>query len=126
MKGYGKIGALMGNFPESAIVKRFSDLHVQNILYLQAEIAGLELDFRRCEAENENSRDGEKQQFSLDWYTLSTTKDEREDTEQWQLALLIRKKLKEYGDTHLLLSDAVADIYEMQTRLFSDTANSFR
>jgi hypothetical protein len=104
MKGYGKVGALMGNFPESVIVKRFSDLHIQNILYLQAEIAGLELDFRRCEAENENSQDGEKQQFSLDWYTLSTTKDEGEDTEQWQLALLIRKKLKQYGDTHLLLS----------------------
>ncbi|KAF2094721.1 hypothetical protein NA57DRAFT_45802 [Rhizodiscina lignyota] len=98
MKGYTKIAALMSQYPESAIVKRFSDLNIQNILYLQAELVGLQQDLRRCEAENETSRDVEKEQLLLDWYTLSSTRDGEEDNEQWQLALRIREKLKEYDE----------------------------
>ena len=98
MKGYTKIAALMGEYPESAIFKRFSKLNIQNVLYLQAELVGLEQDFRKHEAENDASNDNERSHFSEDWYTLSTTDDGEEDNQQWQLALQIRKKLKEYGD----------------------------
>lgn len=107
MKGYGKIARLMGKYPESAMVHQFSELSLQNILYMQAELAGLEQDFRRLEAENDGSADGEKAAFSLDWYTLSSTAEvvggdgddeEEEDNEQWQLALRLREKLKEYSE----------------------------
>lgn len=97
MKGYTKIAALMGNYSESLMIRQFNELNVQNILYLQAELVDLEQDYRELEKENDASTDAEKARFSLDWYTLSTTKEDGGDNEQWRTAIKIREKLQEYS-----------------------------
>lgn len=55
MEGYTKIADFMGRHPESALVLRFSDINLQNILYLQAEIYGLREDLRKIEVQNHAS-----------------------------------------------------------------------
>ncbi|KAL0259411.1 hypothetical protein SLS55_005147 [Diplodia seriata] len=114
-KGYAKIAAQMAKHPESAMVRQFGDLNLQNILYLQAELVGLEEDFRRLEAKNDASEDEEKAAFSLDWHALHSYGQDDDDSEgseqqshsgsdnldsgseQWELALKIRERLKEYS-----------------------------
>ncbi|KAH7055580.1 hypothetical protein B0J12DRAFT_697389 [Macrophomina phaseolina] len=105
-KGYAKIAALMAWNPEAAMVRQLSELTLQKILYLQAEIVGLEQDFWKLEAQNDASDDEDRAAFSLDWYALGNTEegDERytgcEDlgklNKQWRLALRIREGLKGY------------------------------
>ena len=43
----------MGRYPESAIIPQFSELNIQNILYLQAELIGLQKDLRELEDAND-------------------------------------------------------------------------
>ena len=95
MKGYAKIASLMGKHPEVAMVRQFGALNVQNILYLQAELVALEHDFRKLEAANDVQQEGH---LSLDWDALmSADKDDGSDA-QWNMALRIRAKLKEYSE----------------------------
>jgi hypothetical protein len=97
MKGYNKIAALMGLYPESAIICQFSELNIQNILYLQAELIGLHKDLRELEDANDRSLDRERSSFSRNWDALSSAKKEDGSDEQWKLVLSIRNKLKEYS-----------------------------
>ncbi len=98
MEGYAKVASFMGQHPESALVLRFSDINLQNILYLQAEIFGLRSDLRRIEAQNHASSSEELKHFSSDWYTLVHTKDSNGATnQQWQKVTQLRALLKEYS-----------------------------
>jgi len=61
----------MGMNPEHAILRRFSALGVQNLLYYQAELTYLEERLRKIEAWSLAQGDGAKQyQFARDWDTL--------------------------------------------------------
>lgn len=100
MKGYAKLGVLMGDFPEVAIVRRFSALSAQNILYLQAELRNLEFDLRKYAHEDDTSSHPLRQIYSLDWYALQDSCDEMagegNDGRQWKTILEIRRKLEAY------------------------------
>lgn len=87
----------MGLHPESALFLRFSDINLQNILYLQAEIYGLREDLRKIETRNHTSSSEELKNFSLDWYTLAQTQDNGETNQQWQKVEKLRRSLKEYS-----------------------------
>ncbi|KAK8016228.1 hypothetical protein PG993_014417 [Apiospora rasikravindrae] len=97
MKGYAKIGSFMGEQPETAMVRRFAELNLQNILYLQAEIVGLEEDLRRLETQNDSKED-----LHLDWYSLAhadiTTDGGPEANKQWATFTMLRRRLKEYNE----------------------------
>lgn len=98
MDGYTKIADFMGRHPESAWVLRFSDINLQIIFYLQAEIYGLREDLREIEVQNHTSTSGDRNNFSLDWYTLAHTEDNNDLTnQQWQKVGQLRGLLKEYG-----------------------------
>ncbi|OAL40534.1 hypothetical protein AYO20_00270 [Fonsecaea nubica] len=98
MEGYTKIASFMGLHPESAQVLRFSDLNLQNILYLQAEIYGLREDLRKIEAQTQNASSDDLKDFALDWFTLASTQDENgRVNQQWQKFLQLRPLLKEYS-----------------------------
>jgi hypothetical protein len=49
MKVYNEIAALMGRYPESAVISRFSELNIQILFYLQVEIIALQEDLRELE-----------------------------------------------------------------------------
>lgn len=97
MEGYKKIAEFMGQHPESALILRFSDINLQNILYLQAEIYGLREDLRTIEVQNQTSSSEDMKNFSLDWYTLAHTQDNDGMNQQWQKFGQLRKLLKEYS-----------------------------
>jgi len=103
MEGYAKISQFMGEHPESALVVRFSDINLQNILYLQAEIYGLLQDLRFIETENQKSSSDEVKQFPLDWYTLANTLDDGKTNKQWATVQRLRPLLKEYSMRLFLL-----------------------
>ncbi|KAK7914545.1 hypothetical protein PG985_012248 [Apiospora marii] len=97
MKGYAKVASFMGEQPEAAMVRRFADLNLQNILYLQAEIVGLEEGLRRIETEN-----GCNEDIHLDWYSLAhadvTAGGGQEAKRQWKTFTMLRQRLKEYNE----------------------------
>lgn len=98
MEGYAKISRFMGDHPESAMVLRFSDINIQNILYLQAEIYGLLEDLRLIEKHNRHSSIEDIKHFPLDWYALAKTLDDDGKTnKQWEKVQQLRPLLKEYS-----------------------------
>lgn len=97
MQGYAKIAGFMGEHLESAMIERFSDINLQNILYLQAEIHGLREDLRKLEAQTTTRGLEEHKNFPLDWYTLAHTEENNHTNEQWQKVLQLRPRLREYS-----------------------------
>ncbi|KAI1772806.1 hypothetical protein F4818DRAFT_443690 [Hypoxylon cercidicola] len=97
-KGYSKIALFMQDHPEDAIVRRFSALNLQNILYLQAEVINLQRDIDKLEADNNSSVEEDRRDFALDWYTLAHMHNTPESGEQWEKWVQLRKVLKKYND----------------------------
>lgn len=108
MDGYTKLATLMGAYPEVAIIRRFSALNVQSILYLQAELLYLESRLRKFEEEDRKSGDQNRIDFALDFTKLSSTTfrmasngEEDEETvlkgRRWSLMTNIQNKLKAYS-----------------------------
>ncbi|KAH8648033.1 hypothetical protein BGZ60DRAFT_535165 [Tricladium varicosporioides] len=94
MEGYATIAQFMGNHDEVTIIRRFRDLNMQDILYLQAELIHLQDELKEqalVDKENPNRR-----YFSKDWWSLANAEDE-EGQLQWSLVQKIRKKLEEYN-----------------------------
>ncbi|TGO53179.1 hypothetical protein BCON_0128g00060 [Botryotinia convoluta] len=102
MRGYNEIASFMSRYPESVIVSRFSELNIQNIIYLQAEIFGLQKDLKELEDASDRSPDAGRAKFSRDWFEFSTADEVDGSEEQWKLVLKIREKLKEYNEAIFL------------------------
>jgi hypothetical protein len=94
MEGYQAIAQLMGNHDEMAIVRRFKDLNMQDILYLQAEIIHLKDELRKRELQDK--KDPERVYLAKDWWSLAHSDDE-EGRARWATVLEIREKLDEYS-----------------------------
>lgn len=101
MEGYPAIAKLMGHHDEFAIVRRFRELNMQDILYLQAEIIHLKEELETLEYHDKE--DPERSFFSRDWWSLAHAEDE-ESSEQWSKVLEIRNKLEQYS-TSLIMHD---------------------
>lgn len=101
MEGYAKLAHLMGEFPDIAVFKRYSNLNVQNILYLQARLEGLEGKLRGFAAEDEISNAAKRKHYSRDWFWLKQSieagAEEGSDCRQWYTFLEISDVLKEYS-----------------------------
>ena len=100
MKGYAKLGSLMGDFPEVAIFRRFSALSAQNLLYMQAELRNLEVDLRSFADKDDVSTHPDRKVYSVDWFALKDScedgAEEGNDEKQWQTMREIRYKLEIY------------------------------
>lgn len=96
VNGYPAFAAMMGRTPELAILRRFSSLNIQDLLYRQAELTQLETDLRELEVSASQSVDGHRNLYARDWAWLERSRYDGDD-EQWQLMLNIRSKLKEYS-----------------------------
>ncbi|KAF4626805.1 hypothetical protein G7Y89_g11347 [Cudoniella acicularis] len=94
MEGHAKVAKLMSRHPELAIVRRFGQLNIQNLLYLQAELVHLEAEHRQL-AEQDQSK-SETADHAKDWFALSQS--DVGDAGQWEKLLEIRAKLKEYNE----------------------------
>lgn len=107
MEGYAKLANLMALSPELSILRNFTALRVQNLLYLQAELTLIEE--RLHEYAKTDSAAG-RIAYALDWKQLHKSFTQRplprslgeidvlpDDQRQWPTMLLMRKKLDEYG-----------------------------
>lgn len=94
--GYPKLAGQMGLLPETAMFRRFGALNARNLLYLQAELVGLEKKLRELECADSKDPHGMKSQYALDWYWLKNSADDG-DEEQLSLIRRIRETLREYS-----------------------------
>lgn len=94
--GYPKLAGQMGLLPETAIFRRFGALNARNLLYLQAELVGLEKKLIELEYTDSKDPHGMKSQYALDWYWLNNSADDG-DEEQLSLVRRIRETLREYN-----------------------------
>lgn len=88
----------MSNHDEFAIFRRFRNLNMKNLLYLQAEIAHLEEEL--SEVADRDSLDPECQFHGRDWWSLAQGED-GSNQEQWHKVLQLREKLDIYNDAVL-------------------------
>lgn len=98
--GYPKLAGHMEIQPEVAIFRRFAALNAKNLLYMQAELAYLEIELQECETADNQNPEGRKKKYGRSWYWLSQSKDDG-DTKQLDLVLKMRRLLKEYSNCHL-------------------------
>jgi hypothetical protein len=106
MEGYEKVARLMALHPEFAIFRRFQELNIRNLLYLQAEITHLEDELKGIAIED--STCAHRQYYSRDWWSLSQG-DEGENREQWDKFLELREKLDKYSKPFLTANIAIND-----------------
>lgn len=94
MEGYAKVAHLMASQEEFAILRRFRELNIQRLLYLQAEIIHLESEVRQLAKRDALCED--RIFHAKDWWSLSQA-DGEEDLEQWQKFSEISEKLDLYS-----------------------------
>jgi hypothetical protein len=115
IEGYPRLANLLGHHPRMAIFRRFARLNAQNLLYMQAEIAQLELDLDLIALEDSQSSDPNRQSFQTYVHLLKIAKGS--DSLQWRKLTELRSRLREYSmsmreelgvRTHYLLTTAFA------------------
>jgi hypothetical protein len=92
--GYHKLSRFMVD-DQYAIFRKFRLLANRDLLYLQAELAHLEAEFSDLSNRDQKTK-GEQELYDANWYLLSTSVNRGHDGQQWEKALQIRKKLREY------------------------------
>ena len=94
--GYSSLSSLMAMYPELGVLQRFGKLNVQNLIYLQAELTQLDIEWKQEENTNQQ-RTGDQRYYARDWRYLSSRL-LIGDNDQWKKWLQIREKLKEYSE----------------------------
>ncbi|KAI0884242.1 uncharacterized protein GGS22DRAFT_194807 [Annulohypoxylon maeteangense] len=92
-KGYSKLAGFMVH-RNHVIVKQFRELAVKDLLYLQAELCDLQYDFDHQSRIDVNSQNEKTRLYDREWCHLRYAAGG--GGKQWQLALQIREKLREY------------------------------
>ncbi|KAI0529930.1 hypothetical protein GGR58DRAFT_525637 [Xylaria digitata] len=96
--GYPRFASLMGAHPEMAAFRRFGSLNALNLLYLQAELIGLENKLQKQAKTDAESGHFERSIYHRDWQTLAeSVATENGNSTQWRTMLEARDKLKEYN-----------------------------
>jgi hypothetical protein len=99
-KGYNKLADFMV-VNDYGIFRQFKSTANRDILFLQAEIITLENEYEIIANRNINcsTEDDERHYYNGNWQLLSTSGTREYGSEQWDKALQIRGKLKEYCTT---------------------------
>jgi len=92
--GYDKLAAFMSN-TEHTIVRKYRHLAIRDLLYLQAELCHLDLEYNLIAQEDAEEED-ERKIYDKEWWYLQKSKERGFDGKQWEHQLKIREKLREY------------------------------
>lgn len=98
LDGYPKLAAFMADSPGVAIFQGFSELNIQNLLYLQSEIKHLLDDYQYTAQDDYESEDPQRAKFSKEWIKLA--KSSGSAGKQWRQWMKIRSKLAQYSQTN--------------------------
>lgn len=98
MEGYAKIARLMSDDTGLAIFRRFGELNMQHLLYLQAELAELENELDELSRlEYSQTHDPFRHSFARSWCALkSSSEEEGAAGQQWEQVLEIQRKMRKY------------------------------
>jgi hypothetical protein len=95
LEGYPRLAGFMSQHPGMAVFRRFERLNAQSLLYQEAEICHLERELDTIAKRDHSSRDSKCQSFST--YAFELRRAQGPDSLQWQKALEIKQRLKEYS-----------------------------
>src|SRR5258706_10709569 len=94
MAGYTKLAGFMTK-NHHTILKKYRHLAVRDLLFLQAELCHLEHEYSLI-AEADASKEDERQFYDREWLHLKSSESRGFGGEQWEIAMAIRAKLREY------------------------------
>lgn len=104
----------MGSFPDIAMLRRFSELSMQNLLHYQAELVDLEVALQRQQEKDKSADDEDRRDYHLDSWVLRDSSKPLAETEgehgqgqndasrQWELMMKVREAMKKYR-THVTI-----------------------
>lgn len=105
--GYPRITTQMSFLPETAAFRRFGALNARNLLYLQADLAHIEVKLLKLEKTDNESTEGKKHRYAVDAYWLNSARTERDDdSKQKDLVLKMRETLNLYSMIASILLNA--------------------
>ncbi|RAH84364.1 hypothetical protein BO86DRAFT_407836 [Aspergillus japonicus CBS 114.51] len=91
-KGYDELAMFMARDPPSLIFRRFDELNIKNLLYLQAELTSHELALQNIvDRDSEHGHAVVEDDYAVPDMILNA------NNRQWKLILKIRKILKQYN-----------------------------
>ncbi|KAF2107287.1 hypothetical protein BDV96DRAFT_506453 [Lophiotrema nucula] len=125
LTGYPSLAAFIASDTDktTAIFKRFDELAVRNLLYLQSELAELQWK-QRCFDQEDARSDMDTKQCARNWEAFRRTAAQPDDTRQkdrMELMRQIRQNMKEYREA-LLFESTLASIPPPSKRVL----NAFR
>jgi hypothetical protein len=91
-KGYPRIAVYINSDNNSALFRRFGDLRARLLLYMQAEITGLEAQLAKLDTDDDEKEDTKWRNA----YSISVN-DGRNNEARKELLQKIAKRLDEYG-----------------------------
>jgi hypothetical protein len=92
--GYLKLSSFMVD-RQYTIFRKFKILANRDLLYLQAELTHLEAELSVL-SDHDRSTEGEEELYDTNWHLLSSSEGRGHDGQQWEKALQMREKLREY------------------------------
>lgn len=93
-RGYTQLAKFMVGH-EHIMLKQYRELAIRDLLYLQAELCDLEYDYAQ-QAKSDSQEQDQRRLYDREWWHLQSDESRGGDGKQWQLALKIRTKLREY------------------------------
>lgn len=106
-EGYVSLASWYAEQPSNAIYKRFGTLNALNLLYLQAELAMLEIQLEQYAAEDANSTDEIRTFHARNWKVMSNQRRRKgRNMAQWKTFMKIRRALREYSMSSLMVSSS--------------------
>jgi hypothetical protein len=93
-KGYPSVAAHLASSSELAVFRKFSNLNMRNLLYMQTELIMLEAEL--AELDREDASDNNRVVTLQSWEAILRSSSEK-DIMRKEVALTMRKKLREYS-----------------------------
>ncbi|KAF2229072.1 hypothetical protein EV356DRAFT_456550 [Viridothelium virens] len=94
--GYPKLARMMSFSSETTIFRRFRELHMLNLLRLQAELHDMEHELQEIRREDAESNDPVRMDYAQDFHLMRDSADTN-DSLQYDLLNRIGQKLKDYA-----------------------------
>lgn len=92
--GYSKLATFMTE-KHHPIIRKYQQLAARDLLLLQAELCHLECEYAAVVKQNSTFKD-ERKSYDQDWLLMHTAPTRGFSTEQWDISLATRAKLREY------------------------------
>ena len=108
MADYHKLAGMMANHGEVAIFRRFDQLNLKNLLYMQAELIHLEAELHQMELDEKSAANSSKPAYPFSVYDLREAACSGKVT-QWTKYQEVQSKLQAYSmcyETRLQSADS--------------------